>query len=119
MEGLNTREIVERPEFMASTDALLAQAVSPEASIQHAYEAARIVQRRIAAIHGGQLIVQPPLSPEQLVNYESRSGELASVAAKGIAGIRQAETSRQKLQATTTRQRQKRSFFGSGSSAKS
>jgi hypothetical protein len=117
--GYESREVIDQANFVETTEDLLGLAESGRINLEAARHNASEVCLKLAAIASGDLVVQPPLSVEQVEGFERRATIIGNLAAQGQEGIRQAESRARAQRQESSKPRRRKIFSGSGRSAKS
>ncbi len=120
--------VIEQPKFIETADRLLSQAHSPSAELDTCAEAAQEVLAALGDIASEKLVVEPPLSEQQVDHYKNSAGLVLALVQKSNAALQATERTglfaRRKpvVQATTAGTVAvtpvKTSYSGQGSDAK-
>ena len=105
---------VSQVHFVEEANTLLGTATDATTPITKAVENARSVSDKLTAIRAGRLIIEPPLSHEQFVDFESRAGTIITIGEKATGALAEVEQA-----STQARSETAQSFTGTGSGGKS
>lgn len=85
-------EIVSLAEFTQEVDGALLLASDPNNKLTDTLMAANNVVVRLAAVEVGRVVVQPPLSHEQVVHYKSKAETILAVGQQAISSLERIES---------------------------
>ncbi len=107
-----SKAFIDQAEFTATADGLLSQAESPDVELRVAVESAQTVLDQLGNIATEKLVVQPPLSEEQVAGYTKTANTIVGIGQKALGALETADTKRESTQ-------QGDSVKGKGDEAKS
>jgi hypothetical protein len=110
-------ETVQQYNFIKTASELLDEAEAPKTVLEASVENAKKVQSKLGDVAAGRLVVEPPLSHDQIVGLETRAGTIENIGQKALDTL--AETTRQRSDAETRASEAAPAFSGTGSDGKS
>lgn len=93
-----SKAFMEQATFLASADELLAQAEKPETELKDAVDSAQQVLDQLGNIATEKLVIQPPLSEEQIAGYTKSAKSIVGIGQKALGSLEKADTEREATQ---------------------
>jgi hypothetical protein len=97
-----SKAFIDQETFVAAADGLLEKAQSPDTEIAGAVEAAQDVLVQLGNIAAEKLVVQPPLSEEQVSNYSKTATTIVGIGQKALGSLETAGAQRETSKAGDT-----------------
>lgn len=87
MPSFESQHTITHDIFVASAEECLGAAIKPETSVQQAHDNAQMVATKLAAVQSGELVVQPPLTGEQIASFKDRTDTILAISGKALSTL--------------------------------
>ena len=92
------KAFMEQATFVAAVDEIFEKAVKPNTDLQETVDSAQQILDQLGNIATGKLVVQPPLSEEQIDDFNRSATALLVVGQRALGSLEKADTEREATQ---------------------